>query len=215
MYLEQDSGAPQIKGVIVDVGANRGQSARFFRRLYPDLAIHSFEPLDKPFLVLNKLGIKNHYANKLAISNEIGQRIFYENIFEETSSFEIPNKKSKRNFIKRILLLSLKSELLYKEKVVTCSTLDHYCESLNLKDIHILKIDVEGHELSVLYGAKNLLSNKSIKTIQLETHKNDLRYDKSAEIQKYLNQFGYSFVARIKHPFDSIYEIIYRSRMQE
>lgn len=76
MYLEQDSWAPQKKGVIVDVGANRGQSARFFRRMYPDLAIHSFEPLDKPFLVLNKLRINNLYANKLAISNEIEERIF-------------------------------------------------------------------------------------------------------------------------------------------
>ena len=47
-------------------------------------------------------------------------------------------------------------------------TLDTYCEENKIKQIDILKIDVQGFEDKVLDGAQNLLKASKIKLIQLE-----------------------------------------------
>ena len=47
-------------------------------------------------------------------------------------------------------------------------TLDTYCEEKKIKQIDILKIDVQGFEDKVLDGAQNLLKASKIKLIQLE-----------------------------------------------
>jgi len=47
-------------------------------------------------------------------------------------------------------------------------TIDNFCASKNIENIDFLKMDVEGHELSVLKGAVSLLLTDSIKVIQFE-----------------------------------------------
>lgn len=47
-------------------------------------------------------------------------------------------------------------------------TLDNFCVDNNINHIHYLKLDVEGHELSVLKGAKNTFSSAKIDWIQFE-----------------------------------------------
>ena len=53
-------------------------------------------------------------------------------------------------------------------ELISLKTLDDYCEENAVKTIHFLKIDVEGHELSVLKGAMNMLSGNKISVIQFE-----------------------------------------------
>ena len=47
-------------------------------------------------------------------------------------------------------------------------TLDSYCEKLNIKNIDIVKLDIQGGELKALTGAEKLLKNKSILLIYTE-----------------------------------------------
>jgi len=59
---------------------------------------------------------------------------------------------------------------------------------------YIAKVDVEGFELGVMKGASELLASHSIKAMIIETndcckHLGQTR----AELQKFLNEFGYSF----------------------
>jgi hypothetical protein len=51
---------------------------------------------------------------------------------------------------------------------VQVNTLDKLAEQLSFSKIDFLKIDVEGNELSVLKGAKNLLSQGAIDFVQIE-----------------------------------------------
>ena len=51
---------------------------------------------------------------------------------------------------------------------IKLDTLDNYCKDNKIVHIHALKIDVEGFELDVLKGARNMLKNKAIDFIQFE-----------------------------------------------
>ncbi len=51
---------------------------------------------------------------------------------------------------------------------VSIDTLDDYCRANNIKDIDLLKLDVEGHELDVLEGSRETLKRKMIKMISFE-----------------------------------------------
>ena len=75
------------------------------------------------------------------------------------------------------------------------TTLDLFCIESKIKKIDILKIDVQGYELEVLRGAKNLLKNGLIKLIFIEWQVVPLYKDhfKFFEIAKYLSNYGYDF----------------------
>lgn len=55
-----------------------------------------------------------------------------------------------------------------KEEIIKISSIDDFCYKQNIKQIDLLKLDIEGHELSALRGAKNMLKQKAIKNIQFE-----------------------------------------------
>lgn len=51
---------------------------------------------------------------------------------------------------------------------VPVTTVDLYCEGAGIDHIHILKCDTEGHDLSVLRGAANMLGSGRIDVLQFE-----------------------------------------------
>ena len=77
---------------------------------------------------------------------------------------------------------------------ILLKTLDAYCQEKNIQKIDYLKIDVEGHEFSVLKGGINLLQKKSIKIIQFEyggSHIDSRTYLK--DFFELLEPFDYQF----------------------
>jgi len=55
-----------------------------------------------------------------------------------------------------------------QEEPIEITTLDEYCRVNSVQKIDLLKIDVEGHELAVLQGARSALQRGAIKFIQFE-----------------------------------------------
>jgi Methyltransferase FkbM domain len=51
---------------------------------------------------------------------------------------------------------------------VPIDTVDAYCERLNIARIDVLKMDVQGWEMNVLAGAKNMLERGAIQFIYTE-----------------------------------------------
>jgi FkbM family methyltransferase len=51
---------------------------------------------------------------------------------------------------------------------VSLATLDDYCEERGVQHIELLKVDAEGHDLSVLRGGARLLRTQSIDVVQFE-----------------------------------------------
>lgn len=198
---------PIEEEVILDIGSNRGQSVKFFRNLMPDTTIYAFEPLKKPFLTLKN---SNLYSYNMAVSNTSGTKTFYQNVMDETSTFESPDRYTTQEFIKRFVLLSSKRKF-YVSIQVQCTTVDEISEFHKIDSIYLLKIDTEGHELNVLIGAKNVLSKQKVFLVQVERKLDYQNQSRIKQVATLLESFGYLRVFSCKHPltntFDDIYQI--------
>jgi FkbM family methyltransferase len=199
---------PNESEVILDVGANRGQSAKFFKSIFPSVNIFCFEPVDSIFRILYKSNLDKVIAIHCAISAADGHRIFYQSVFDEASTFKLPKSNSSWNSFKSKLLL-VKKEEMYRPVNVRTRSLDSISNEMSIKSIFLLKIDVEGHEFEVLQGANSLLRNGLVKIIQLERHMSDLRDDSGPQIEEFLRVFGFTKYRSIKHSIGNFFEEIY------
>lgn len=137
------------KETFIDIGANIGIYSYHFRKLFNQ--VKSFEPIHEVSSQLKSFNGKNIEVFDFALSDKISEKKinipFYNNlIITDLSSFH-------GKFSSSI------------ERRVKTRTLD----SFNFKNVDLIKIDVEGHEMKVLEGAKNTLrNNKPLIIIEIE-----------------------------------------------
>lgn len=195
--------------LIMDIGSNRGQAARFFGQLFKNAHIIAVEA--NPGLV-KLLKRKTKHLNieilPVAVSSSPGVLPFYQCIFDEVSTLEPPNLQSKYLRFKSKVLMSPPKDM-YSVINTNATTIDRIVDELNIQSIDILKIDVEGHEHSVLLGAKQTLKRKVPKYIQLEAHQDDQYQQNESDIKSLLEGLGYTLISRLKHGFGNFYEEIY------
>jgi FkbM family methyltransferase len=202
------------KGLVVfDIGANRGQSIRFFVRIFLNPSIYAFEPSVKTFCTLKKNvdKIKGPEISifQIGIGDSNKTITFFESLLNETSSFVLPNEASSY-FKRKNLVLLQKSKNAYKTVPTMVTTVDAFVKEKRISKIDVMKIDVEGYELQVLNGARDILRAGGVQVIQLERHADDMRIDTYPEIHKLLITLGYIKVKEIKHPFGDFFEILYQ-----
>ena len=198
------------KPVIFDVGANRGQSIRFFRGLFAKCTIYGFEPSSKVFSILSEKfnGVSSVKLFELALGSVSGKGVFFEHLLDETSTMSLPDLDSKWQKTKNRLLLT-GSERSFTETIVNVTTIDEFCATHEVSRIDLLKIDVEGFEHEVLKGGIKTLTQGKVRIIQIERHADDLRLDRTPEIQGLLTLLGFHTVISIKHSFGNFYEDFY------
>jgi FkbM family methyltransferase len=80
---------------------------------------------------------------------------------------------------------------------VSLRTIDAFCKERDITKIDFLKVDVEGHELEVLLGARTLIQNKAIDFIQFEFGGTDV------DSKTFLHDFF-----QLLHPNFAIYRIV-------
>jgi len=199
---------PKINPIIFDVGANIGQSIEFYRSVYPDSLIHSFEPLTNAFQICAEKSNDRTFCYNLGLSDYTGTAVFYESILQEMSSLVLPVSHSRYSMVKAAILGVSASEM-YKKIEILVDTLDEVILKLSINQIMLLKIDTEGSEYEVLQGAERSLSKRVFLCIQIEVHLDDQRPDNSQVIEKYLQGFGYTKVKSIKHSFGNFFEYLY------
>jgi FkbM family methyltransferase len=198
---------------IFDVGANTGQSIKFFKSLYPNAKIYAFEPSPKTFSLLEKF--TNRFDTRGISIFQVGmgdvERTidFYESTLNETSTYSLPNQTSKYLRTKNRILFQ-KSGNAFKRIQTQITTLDVFTKYNQVRNIDILKIDVEGFEFEVLRGASRTLIECGINIIQFERHLDDMRDDNFPDIDEYLKNHGYSRIHQIKHPFGYFFEMLYQ-----
>jgi FkbM family methyltransferase len=135
---------------VVDIGANRGQFALCIRRLYPHAQIFSFEPLRKPA----RAWIRNFGADtrarlfKKAIALQVGSATMHVSRWDVSSSLLPFAQAQHDNF-------PLTEEA--SREVVETATLETCIEEHLIQDVALLKLDVQGFELSALKGCGLLL----------------------------------------------------------
>ena len=166
--------------VIFDIGANIGYYTVQFCRMLHTGEVHAFEPCSYQFTVLNKNialnKIANVVANKVIISDtgNMTRKIYFSGMDNTgSSSLEVTTAE-------------------FEE--VECTTVDSYCGQKNIDTIDVVKVDVEGHELSVLKGMSQMLRRGKITRIFLEINSHALSAAGTSanEIISYLHQFSYS-----------------------
>ena len=144
---------------IFDVGSNIGQYSKTVSDFFNSKAIiHSFEPSKKAFeLLLNTVSDRtNIIPNNIGLSDIEKDLILYTNV--EASGLASVYQRKLEHY--RIFM--------DKSEPIKLSTIDNYCQYNNIDKIHFLKLDIEGHELSALKGAKLMIDNKKIDFIQFE-----------------------------------------------
>lgn len=196
---------------ILDVGANKGQSIDFFLSLFPDARIFAFEPNPVLFQKLQQKYRENsliHLVNK-GVSNQNGQLELKETVTDETSTFEDLNYESKYLERKAKILGVNKDQLVRKSYWVDVIRLSDFIQEQGITDIHILKIDTEGHEYNCLKGLF-LGDIPLIQFIQLEHHNDDMYLQaKGQSPEKLLEEKGFASFEVIGHGFGNLDERIY------
>lgn len=164
-------------GVFIDIGANFGLYSVFTSKKFSNAQIHSFEPVPDTFKIFSKNITHNGCANVKI--NNLG--LSYKN-----DVLKFTNDQYAGN---HIILESDRNDLVS----VAVTTLDAYAEENRLSKIDFIKCDVEGAELFVLQGAKNIIE-RDHPLILIEIYDGwTQRFNYSAQdVIHYLTNFGYN-----------------------
>lgn len=205
--------------VIIDVGANKGQSIEAFRSIWKKVRIYSFEPEPEAGQYLQgKYGRDPEIIlRNEGVSSTTGKKHFSVSHLDLTSTFSELNYGSKYLQRKGRLLGYPVSKIIKDRITVSVTSLSDFLETERLGVIDLIKIDTEGHEYDCLKGLFTLHEGQRtfhVRYIQFEYHRDDMYLDLISlhEFDTLLKDNGYVFVFRIRHPFGDYHELIYRHR---
>jgi FkbM family methyltransferase len=154
-------------GVMFDVGAHVGAWTQSVLARNPNLNVHLFEPTPNTYQKLLRL-LTCTQADRLAMGQLICNPLAVSNT-ETTLRFHAYKDSGLNSLYRRNRDLEINLGLGSPSAInLPTTTLDAYCDRLGIHHVHFVKIDVEGAELDVLQGAKNLLQHELIDFIQFE-----------------------------------------------
>ncbi len=168
----------------IDIGANEGFfSMMAGNKVGAEGIVLSIEPQKRLINVieinkrLNKLD--NISILNIAVSDSNGEKDIWLSPTTVTGSTSIV-----RSYFKS------------KPQKVKTKTLEKVFDEFSLDNIKLVKIDVEGFEPEVLYGASKLLQKNRIKYVYVDIHLSILKDRKidPLDINKYMNQHNYCTV---------------------
>ena len=145
---------------VIDIGANEGEAALQFNKLFPNAKIYAFEPLHDCFIKLNATmkNVPNFKSFNLSLGDKKEIKNIYRSNFAPSSSL-----LKMEEFHKKTFPCSAGETL----ETINVDTLDNVTQELEMNDNILLKIDVQGYEDRVIMGARNILDR--VKVIIIET----------------------------------------------
>lgn len=179
---------PLNQFTIFDIGAFDGRSTVQYKMLFPQAFIYAFEPFNESYSIL-KEKTKN-YSNvntyNLGLYETTGKLNLNCNISPSTNS--ILDSNEIQNEIDDVTKT-------IKTQTIEVTTLDQFARLNQIEIIDILKLDVQGTELSVLKGSKELLAKQKIKLIYLETEFVEIYKSQPLfnDLFYYLKKYNYKF----------------------
>jgi FkbM family methyltransferase len=184
-----------VNPLILDVGANTGQSVKRYRRAFPSSIIHSFEPSQRIFdqLKANIAGQPRVFAWNCGLGAAVGKQTFLENTHSDMSSFL---ELSKTGWGKIV-----------KESAVDVTTVDQFLADHQIERVDILKSDTQGYDFEVIKGAEQAIRRNAVGLLYFEfifsqMYKNLPRFD---EVFRHLTDRGFRLV--------SIYEMRHQENL--
>jgi len=137
---------------VVDIGANRGQFALVARHCFPDAVIISFEPLHNPAAIFRKVFTNdpNVELRQVAIGPEAGSTTIHVSERDDSSSL--------------LPITTLQNQIFpgtqeSGTETIQVGRLEDFIPAARLQPPALLKLDVQGYELSALKGCETLLQH--------------------------------------------------------
>jgi FkbM family methyltransferase len=188
MFLEQYLKTNKL-GCVLDIGSNVGSFCVPLAKRYPQFTFHAFEPQRIVFyqlcsnILLNRCD--NVFAKNFGLSSE-----------PESFYIQLPNYSTETN----VGAFSLDDEVRNNDyecpsggemESISVVKLD----SMELDNIKLIKIDVEGLELAVLTGAKDTLERNGFPPILFEAWANKEWFQpRRQELFSYVESLGYKIL---------------------
>ena len=158
---------------IIDIGANIGVFSLYFAKKHKDCRIYSYEPTTYAFECLKKSKELNQSDNLKVFKLAAGENSWQGEIYGPTE----------KTYNKGLGSINFNADIegnktYVKEKIDVVSLDEHIGFD---KNISLIKIDVQGTELSVLRGARKLIQkNKPVILVEID----DNYYDRPQEIRR-------------------------------
>ena len=145
---------------VIDIGANKGNSVREFRDLFPSAMLYAFEPLPDCFSIMQAKvkGYNNIHLFNIALSDQKGSMDIHRSSYSGSSSL-----LKMADLHKKLFPVTAGERLI---SVVT-DTLDTILRLETLTTPVLMKIDVQGFEDKVLAGGTAIL--QQVKIIIIDT----------------------------------------------
>jgi FkbM family methyltransferase len=141
--------------VIFDVGANQGDWAVIAHQLNPQAHIHCFEPSPVTFRLLERnAALPNLTLNRFGLSDKHEERDLW--IYDDGSGAN--------SLYHRVGTIGVQT----RTESVAMRSLDAYCSDHAIDRIDFMKIDVEGHEVSVFRGGERMFRESRVAAVQFE-----------------------------------------------
>lgn len=150
-------------GLVFDVGANVGHTARGFVDDWPGSRVECFEPVASTYATLrrNVADLAGVTCHKLAMGS-----------VQATVHMQVAESSSVHGNVGSLSLLSSIGTAAARPsdhtEEVRVHTVGDFCDAAGIDSIGLLKVDTEGHDLEVLKGAGALLDQQKIDWVQVE-----------------------------------------------
>ena len=167
--------------MVFDIGANTGQTIDVVRKLWPHTRIVAFEPSPASLGHLrSRTPDQRLTIEALAMSDAPGTLPFHVTADHSVNdSLRVPTWERNATTV-----------------TVAVETVDGYCAKNGIARIDVLKIDTQGHDLSVLQGARVMLQQRAIGVVCAEVMLKHM-YDGQpglTELLAFGQDAGYEFV---------------------
>jgi len=197
--------------IMIDVGANIGESILEFNKNFEIKKIYSIEPDPNSYHEIKKNNFKNVDVLNFALSDTEGNdklKIGY------LSSMSTINKINYGSFYTKvkcfvIWMINRKFAIYKNEIVIKKRRLDNLINELKIDIVDLIKIDTEGHEFNVIKGLGDKIHN--VKIILFEHHEDSsiIKNYTFKEVENYLEFRNFFQLSKTKMKLRKTYEFIY------
>lgn len=169
--------------IIFDVGANIGTFTTWMARAFPKGNVFSFEPQRSVFQIL---------CGNVAINNLYNVYTYQYAIGDQNSRIEVdePNYFGNEDYGTFSLVDTVVKNVTDQKLIVEVKTIDWIIDFYSVPRVDLIKIDVEGMDLSVLKGASHMIE-KYHPCIFIEHF--DYRVSILKELESFLDQYEYKY----------------------
>lgn len=165
--------ALEDEDVVLDIGANEGMFSIMIAKLYPNVRVVALEPVPRTFYqMIRNIGL-NGVLNVEPLNVGVGKGNGIMNVHNTYSGGSS--------------LVDTFDPVSHEQVPVKLISIDELWDSLNLKRVKLMKVDIEGGEYDALYGCHKI---PSVDNFVGEFHINDRLTGKGCDINQLATWIG-------------------------